>query len=365
MKKYFTSSILKCIYIILIFIYSSSSYGKEKIEAIQDYKPIFLPVSTQDKKIKIAIRSYTHFSESFFVLVDPYSFKTEISLANKVTFSGNKKKQRKVIKSLNKTPYLKTLNKYSSPPYIQQNYGATESIYRRNGCFLTIDMCPSSKSFEEDFFKKLVELSDQLQLNLDRFRQDEFKGEPAQRTKVREHRRVLKNSLVSSDRDDAVHKPLPIAVCISGLWIVKHADEFLWLKKQQDSGKLQITWVNHSLTHPYFKDVPFENNFLLSNKNDFEKEVFETEKILLQYNIAPSPFFRFPGLISDKTLVRKLKKFGLIPLGSKSWLAKGEIVKEGSFILVHGNSNEKKGIDLIMPMLPDLKLLPIQKAFLP
>ncbi|WP_341790526.1 hypothetical protein [Rickettsia endosymbiont of Polydrusus tereticollis] len=323
MKKYFTSSILKCIYIILIFIYSSSSYGKEKIEAIQDYKPIFLPVSTQDKKIKIAIRSYTHFSESFFVLVDPYSFKTEISLANKVTFSGNKKKQRKIIKSLNKTPYLKTLNKYSSPPYIQQNYGATESIYKRNGCFLTIDMCPSSKSFEEDFFKKLVELSDQL------------------------------------------HKPLPIAICISGLWIVKHADEFLWLKKQQDSGKLQITWVNHSLTHPYFKDVPFENNFLLSNKNDFEKEVFETEKILLQYNIAPSPFFRFPGLISDKTLVRKLKKFGLIPLGSKSWLAKGEIVKEGSFILVHGNSNEKKGIDLIMPMLPDLKLLPIQKAFLP
>ncbi|WP_342269597.1 polysaccharide deacetylase family protein [Rickettsia endosymbiont of Orchestes rusci] len=323
MKKYFTPSILKFIYVILIFIYSSSSYGNEKIEAIQDYKPIFLPVSTQNKKIKIAIRSYTHFSESFFVLVDPYSFKTEISLANKVTFSGNKKKQRNIIKTLNKTPYLKALNKYSYPPYIRQNYGATESMYKRKGCFLTIDMCPSSKSFEEDFFKKLVELSDQL------------------------------------------HKPLPIAVCISGLWIVKHADEFLWLKKQQDSGKLQITWVNHSLTHPYFKDAPFENNFLLSNKNDFEKEVFETEKILLQYNIAPSPFFRFPGLISDKTLVMKLKKFGLIPLGSKSWLAKGEIVKEGSFILVHGNSNEKKGIDLIMPMLPDLKLLPIQKAFLP
>ncbi len=34
------------------------------------------------------------------------------------------------------------------------------------------------------------------------------------------------------------------------------------------------------------------------------------------------------------------------------------------FILVHGNSNEKAGIDLIMPMLPELKLLPIEKAFL-
>lgn len=29
-------------------------------------------------------------------------------------------------------------------------------------------------------------------------RQDEFKGEPAERTKVREHRRILQNSLVLS-----------------------------------------------------------------------------------------------------------------------------------------------------------------------
>ncbi|AFC73493.1 palindromic element RPE3 domain-containing protein [Rickettsia montanensis] len=42
------------------------------------------------------------------------------------------------------------------------------------------------------------------QLNLDRFRQDEFQEEPAERTNVREHRRVPQNSLISSDRDDAV-----------------------------------------------------------------------------------------------------------------------------------------------------------------
>ncbi|KJV78934.1 hypothetical protein RMAECT_0691 [Rickettsia rhipicephali str. Ect] len=53
---------------------------------------------------------------------------------------------------------------------------------------------------------------------------------------------------------------------------------------------------------------------------------------------------------------------GFIPLGSNVWLAKGEKVQNGSFILVHGNSNKKAGIDLIMPMLP--KLLPIEKAFL-
>ena len=44
-------------------------------------------------------------------------------------------------------------------------------------------MCPSSKSFEEDFFKKFVELS--IKLN----------------------------------------KTIPIAICVSGLWINKHTEK--------------------------------------------------------------------------------------------------------------------------------------------
>jgi RPE3 domain-containing protein len=55
--------------------------------------------------------------------------------------------------------------------------------------------------------KNLLVLSDRddaVQLNSERFRQDEFKGEPAQRTRVREHRRIQKNSLVSTFLNDAV-----------------------------------------------------------------------------------------------------------------------------------------------------------------
>ncbi len=51
-------------------------------------------------------------------------------------------------------------------------------------------------------------------------------------------------------------------------------------------------------------------------------EVLEVGKILVSNNIAPSPFFRFPGLISDQTLIEKLEYLGLIPLGSDAWLAK-------------------------------------------
>ncbi len=45
-----------------------------------------------------------------------------------------------------------------------------------------------------------------VELNSESFRQDEFEDKPAQRTKVREHRRMSKNSLVSSFLNDAVTK---------------------------------------------------------------------------------------------------------------------------------------------------------------
>ncbi|HJD58746.1 MAG TPA: palindromic element RPE3 domain-containing protein [Rickettsia endosymbiont of Ceroptres masudai] len=44
----------------------------------------------------------------------------------------------------------------------------------------------------------------EIQLNLDRFRQDEFKGKPEERTEVREQRLDSKNSLVSSFLNEAV-----------------------------------------------------------------------------------------------------------------------------------------------------------------
>jgi len=41
----------------------------------------------------------------------------------------------------------------------------------------------------------------------------------------------------------------------------------------------------------------------------------------------------------------------LIPVGSNAWLAKGEEPKDGSIILVHGNSNEHSGIEKAMVLL--------------
>ena len=89
------------------------------------------------------------------------------------------------------------------------------------------------------------------------------------------------------------------------------------------------------------------------------------EQLLLENGLIPSPFFRFPGLVADGTLLARLRELSLIPLGSNAWLAKGEQPEDGSVILVHGNGNEPRGIELLMPLLRSergMQLLPLQLA---
>jgi hypothetical protein len=137
------------------------------------------------------------------------------------------------------------------------------------------------------------------------------------------------------------------------------------LKREAAEGRLAITWVNHSYHHTYDPKEALGHNFLLTPGTDFAGEVLELEQLMLSRGLVPSPFFRFPGLVSDAATVKRLREFSLIPIGSDAWLAKGESPRPGSFILVHGNGNEPKGIKLLLPMLKsgELHLLPLPEAF--
>ncbi|MCX6270788.1 MAG: hypothetical protein NTU44_06140 [Bacteroidetes bacterium] len=53
---------------------------------------------------------------------------------------------------------------------------------------------------------------------------------------------------------------------------------------------------------------------------------------------------RFTGLISDKEIYNRILKFGLIPVGSDAWLAKGQWPVNGSIVLIHANGNEPVGV---------------------
>jgi len=190
-----------------------------------------------------------------------------------------------------------------------------------------VDMCPSSKPIERAFFQYLAELS-----------------RPSGRR-------------------------TPVAISISGKWLMTHGDEFAWMVGLAREGRLAITWVNHSLTHPYYPKEPLNRNFLLAPGIDFDREVLETERLLLENGQVPAPFFRFPGLVADERLIKRLRELALIPVGSDAWLAKGELPHKGSIILVHGNGNEHSGIVMALRLFKersdgDMKLLPLPDAFI-
>jgi hypothetical protein len=210
-----------------------------------------------------------------------------------------------------------------------ENHGITSSETPVKGIFLTVDMCPSGRPIDKDLYERTAELG---------------------------------------NGNEAV----PIAIAISGDWIKAHKREFNWLLNQERAKKLSITWLNHSLTHPYKRNAPNENNFLLSDGVDFEREVLENEILMLESGITPSPFFRFPGLIASDALMEKLNALSLIPVGTNAWLGKGEDPKAGSIILVHGNGNERAGVNTLLRYYNrnkarfkdgNIKLLPLKNAF--
>lgn len=209
-----TTLLKKLIYIIVFVILLNNTTAFAALnDRITDYHQTFFPCFNKDGDLRITIRMYYFNMTPYYVVVNPMTFATEIAPATNF-------KPRKIIggvpgyftmQELLATPYMKALSKYTSPPYKLDNYGIAHAETKVNGVFLTADMCPSVKYFEKNFFNTLVVLAE-------------------------------KN-----------HKRTPIALSITGLWIIGHPDEFDWLIKQINKAKLQIIWINHSFSHVYSK----------------------------------------------------------------------------------------------------------------
>jgi hypothetical protein len=283
--------------------------------SITDYRPLFMAGRTSSGEPRIAIRQFRKDKLPYLLLVNPFSLET--SSAPEGSFSPLRDVSAVIYRE---TPYLMALDRYSVPPWKLQNYGMVHADSPVRGMFLTVDMCPSARPFEKAFFEFLAGLSRKL------------------------------------------GKGTPVAVAVTGNWLLNHRDDFQWILERIREGKIAVTWVNHSFSHHFDPRTPLERNFLLTPGTDFEHEVLETERVLLENGETPSPFFRFPGLVADGTLIKKLRGMSLIPVGSDAWLAKGELPKCGSIILVHGNGNEPSGIRTVLELLKKedgMKLLPL------
>ena len=72
---------------------------------------------------------------------------------------------------------------------------------------------------------------------------------------------------------------------------------------------------------------------------------------MIEHGLLPSVFFRFPGLVSDESVFERVISKGLIPTGSDAWLAKGQVPKAGSIVLIHGNGNEPAGVRAFLKLM--------------
>jgi peptidoglycan/xylan/chitin deacetylase (PgdA/CDA1 family) len=215
--------------------------------------------------------------------------------------------------------YTRLLRQSIAAPSPLQNDGITQG---EKGITITTDLCPSSKEgFEHRLYKAMIE---------------------------------------------KFPHPVPVTLFITGRWIEKHTEAFaqflVWEKEQN----LSITWGNHTYTHPYHPKAPLEKNFALSPDYNLTEDTLKLEKMLIEKGVTPSVFFRFPGLVSDAKTVQAIHDLGLITIGSDTWIAKGEKVKEGSIILLHGNKNEPKGVEIFLEILHKEKiekLEPLGKVF--
>jgi hypothetical protein len=266
----------------------------QPLQRVEDYRVILKSCSLAGKQ-KLAIRSMRVSGEELFLTVDSQSLDT--SLEHAVCWTCDEAQESSRL--------LQSIDHYAADSGKKLSPGATWldnaglKHGRGDGAFLTGDLCPSRKPLDRTFLQSLEK--------------------PGEAT--------------------------PIALSVSGLWIEHHAADFAWLRREQAEGRLAITFVNHSFTHPYRPGLPDGQNFLLVPGLDKEREILDVERLLIANGETPSVFFRFPGLISNSEWMAALRRDHLIPLGSDAWLAVSPRKPPGgAILLVHANGNEPFGL---------------------
>jgi hypothetical protein len=259
----------------------------------------------------IAIRRFSLDKEPYFLLVDPLTLSTSLEAAkdvHKCSTSWTELRRQYV-----PDPYIKALCDAETTSAPLQDAGITHCSSITHGIDLTIDLCPSKQEFNKDFFIELI------------------------------------NTIGKEN------SPVPLAIAITGIWMEEHPDDFSWLLQQVKNECVSITWINHSYHHRTGKGLDLSENFLLKKGTDMDMEILRTEKALIEHGAIPSVFFRFPGLVSNDSLFKKVLSYGLIPVGSDAWLGKNQWPKDGSIVLVHANGNDPVGIQRFYKLLQEEK----------
>ena len=264
-------------------------------DAVADYQSVLRTCRSADGREQIAIRAMTVAGTPVLLVADPQNLSTHLERTACWTC------QEASDDTLADTRMMRAVAQSAEAPGLVhrgflQNAGLTHGA--APGAFVTGDLCPSHRPLDRSFFDKLV----------------------------------------------AQGPHAPVALSISGLWLLHHFADYRWLLDEQAAGALDILWVDHTYHHPYRRGEPNDHNFLLTAGVDVDAEILDTERLLIANGQTPSLFFRFPGLVSSAPLMQAVRRHHLISLGADAWLALGQRPGDGSIILVHPNGNEETGL---------------------
>ncbi|MGJ0506354.1 MAG: polysaccharide deacetylase family protein [Methylocystis sp.] len=276
---------------------------------VEDYAAVFESCARGDAR-RLATRRFRIDGDELLLTVDPQTLETTLARAacwRCEAASDDEQAGTRFLQAVRPPPD-------ASRPAALVNAGLIHG--RGAGSFVTGDLCPSQKPLDRDFIEEVA----------------------------------------------AQGPGAPLTLAVSGAWIARHPVDFAWLQEKRRSGALAITWADHSYSHPYAPGLKDAQNYMLRPGVDLDREIFETEKLLIAHGETPSVFFRFPGLVADAALLEKLRERHLVALGADSWLALGPPPRAGSILLVHPNGNEPGGLRIFSRLLKSGKLpLPFRR----
>ncbi|MEO5581372.1 MAG: polysaccharide deacetylase [Saprospiraceae bacterium] len=279
-------------------------------QSISQYRPVLLIVKPipGNGPDELAIRSFLKETNQMYLIVQADSLYTHEELATNYI---SKPTDWNYLRSYwSSKPYIKALRETLQNDSRLQNAGLVHLRDPEPGISLTVDLCPSKLSLDKRIFNVLCQSVTPYCLTV------------------------------------------PVALSISGQWLLTHKNDLAWLKSLVDQKELDITWINHTMHHHWNPNLPLSENFLLEKSTDLIAEVLGNEELLLEHGLLPSCFFRFPGLVSDKSIIDQIADWGLISIGSDAWLAKGQNPKaSGSIVLIHANGHDVIGINAFLRLL--------------
>jgi hypothetical protein len=298
----------------LLFCPPAASLGASResdVPSISNYElflalPADMPVSDS---AHFTLRRFCRHDSEFVVTVNPRDLSMSITSAG--PFNWRECGWEEFLDRYRKTTYGKAILEARRAVLPIQDAGFSRFLSSQEGIDLTVDLCPSKRPLDRFFFDTLI-------------------------------------TALSTEET-----PVPIGISITGLWVKNHRDDLQWLIQLEQQKRIRITWINHSFNHHVLPAQDSSENFLRDRKTDLGEEVLGTERLLIEKGLLPSVFFRFPGLVSSPEFIVRVVSFGLIPVGSDAWLAKEQLPRNGSIVLVHANGNEPFGLKKFVSLLTE------------